>query len=145
MPASLSQIRAWSTEHLTNAASYWITTANQWENTFLQMRNQSHTIAWQGDGGDGLRQRTGADLSIVSGKADQLRQAAGIARNGASQSAACRPQGRANPPTRWRPGWRRLLVVWAPLLLAPCPSDLLDGKHHGKHDEGPVPPSEVVG
>jgi hypothetical protein len=88
MPATLSQIRAWSTEHLVDAASYWTTTADQWEDVFLQMRNQSYSIAWQGAGGDGLRQRTGADLPIVNAKADQLRQAAGIARSGASEISA---------------------------------------------------------
>jgi hypothetical protein len=86
--ASLSQIRAWSTEHLVDAASYWTKTADQWEHVFIRMRNQSYSIAWKGDGGDGLRQRTGADLPIVSSKADQLRQAAGIARNGASEISA---------------------------------------------------------
>lgn len=84
MAVTLSQIRAWSTDHLTNAAGYWTQTADRWEDTFLTMRNQSHAIAWQGAGGDALRQRTGADLTLVSGKADQLRQTAGIARSGAS-------------------------------------------------------------
>nr|WP_246541020.1 hypothetical protein [Mycobacterium spongiae] len=88
MPLTLSQIRAWGTEHLVNAASYWNKTADQWEDVFLRMRNKSHTIAWKGAGGDGLRQRTSTDLSIVSGKADQLRHAAGIARHGASDIAA---------------------------------------------------------
>lgn len=88
MAPTLSQIRAWSTEHLANAASYWTKTADQWEDTFLQMRNQSHSLPWRGAGGDALRQRTGADLSVVSGKADKLRQAAGIARNGASDISA---------------------------------------------------------
>ena len=83
MPAALSQIRAWSTEHLIDAATYWGATADRWEDAFLQMRNQSHAIAWHGAGGDGLRHRTGADLSVVSAKADQLRRAAGIARTGA--------------------------------------------------------------
>ena len=59
-------------------------TADQWEDVFLQMRNQSHSLPWRGAGGDALRQRISADLSVVSGKADKLRQAAGIARNGAS-------------------------------------------------------------
>lgn len=84
MVATLSQIRAWSTEPLTSAASFWSKTADQWEDVFLTMRNQSYGLTWQGAGGDGLRQRTSADLSTVSRKADQLRQAAGIARNGAS-------------------------------------------------------------
>lgn len=70
MAVTLSQIRSWSTDHLTNAAGYWTQTADRWEDTFLTMRNQSHAITWQGAGGDALRQRTGADLTLVSGKAD---------------------------------------------------------------------------
>ena len=88
MPATLSQIQAWSTEHLIDAAAYWTQTADRWEDAFLTMRNQAQSIVWHGAGGDALRQRTGADLSVVSGKADQLRQAAGIARNGASDISA---------------------------------------------------------
>lgn len=88
MPATLSQIEAWSTEHLIDAAAYWTQTADRWEDAFLTMRNQAQSITWHGAGGDALRQRTGADLSVVSGKADLLRQAAGIARNGASDISA---------------------------------------------------------
>lgn len=88
MPATLSQIEAWSTEHLIDAAAYWTQTADRWEDAFLTMRNQAQSITWHGAGGDALRQRTGADVSVVSGKADQLRQAAGIARNGASDISA---------------------------------------------------------
>ena len=88
MPATLSQIRAWSTEHLIDAAGHWSKTADQWEDAFLQIRNQSYAIDWKGAGGDGLRQRTSADLPIVGAKADLLRQAAGIARNGASEIGA---------------------------------------------------------
>ncbi len=80
---TLSQVRAWSTEHLIEAASYWTKTADQWEEIFLQMRNQSHMLVWEGAGGDALRERTGADFAVVSAKADQLRQAAKIARDGA--------------------------------------------------------------
>lgn len=43
--ATLSQIRAWSTQHLTDAAGYWSKTADQWEDTFLTMRNQSRSLA----------------------------------------------------------------------------------------------------
>ncbi|MEY8015189.1 hypothetical protein [Mycobacterium servetii] len=88
MPATLSQIQAWSTEHLIEAAGYWSRTADRWEDVFLTMRNQSHAITWHGAGGDGLRERTGADLAIVSGKADQLRRAAAIARDGAGDISA---------------------------------------------------------
>lgn len=78
----------WTSRKVDRAASYWNTTADRWEDAFLTMRNHSHTNTRQGDGGDGLRQRTTADLTTVSGKADQLRQAAGIARNGASDISA---------------------------------------------------------
>lgn len=88
MPATLSQIQAWSTEHLIDAATYWTQTADRWEDAFLTMRNQAQSIIWHGAGGDALRQRTAADVSVVTGKADQLRQAAGIARNGASDISA---------------------------------------------------------
>lgn len=92
MAVTLSQIQAWSTAHLTDAASYWTKTADQWEDAFLTLRNQSHSVAWQGAGGDSLRQRTGADLTVVTGKADKLRQAAGIARSGASDISAAKQQ-----------------------------------------------------
>lgn len=84
MAVTLSQIRGWSTAHLTDAAGYWSQTADRWDDTFLTMRNQSQSIPWKGAGGDALRQRTGADYTFVSGKAAELRQAAGIARSGAS-------------------------------------------------------------
>lgn len=52
------------------------------------MRNQAQSSTWHGAGGDALGQRSGANLSVVSGKADLLRQAAGIARHGASDISA---------------------------------------------------------
>lgn len=83
MVPTLSQIQAWSTEPLIEAASYWTKTADQWEDVFLQIRNQSHILLWEGAGGEALRQRTGADVAIVVAKADQLRQASKFARDGA--------------------------------------------------------------
>lgn len=88
MLPTLSQIHAWDTEHLISAARNWAKTADQWEDAFLQIRNQSHAITWEGAGGDGLRQRTCADLAIVSAKADHLREAGKVARNGAGTIAA---------------------------------------------------------
>lgn len=55
------------------------------------MRNQSQSVTWHGAGGDALRQRT-ADYTLVSGKAAKLRQAAGIARNGASDISSAKQQ-----------------------------------------------------
>lgn len=53
MLPTLSHIRAWDTEHLIEAAYYWTKVADQWEDVFLEMRNRSHFIAWEGAGGDG--------------------------------------------------------------------------------------------
>ncbi|MBY0387402.1 MAG: hypothetical protein K2X56_04665 [Mycobacterium pseudokansasii] len=88
MLPNLSQLQAWDTEHLIDAAHYWSRTADLWEDVFLQMRNQSHTIVWDGAGGEALRARTGGDLVIVTARADQLRQAAVIAREGAGTIGA---------------------------------------------------------
>lgn len=68
--------------------AYWTQTADRREDAFLTMRSRAQSITWHDAGGDALRQRTGADLSVVSGKADLLRQAAGIARNRASDISA---------------------------------------------------------
>lgn len=88
MLPTLSQIRAWDTEHLILAANHWSQTADQWEDAFLTMRNQSHSIVWQGAGGEGLRQRTRADQPVVSSTADQLRDATAAARDGAGTISA---------------------------------------------------------
>ncbi|WP_459971763.1 C2 family cysteine protease [Mycobacterium sp. MUNTM1] len=84
----MSQIQAWDTQHLVDAAAYWNKIADHWEDVFLQVRNQSVSLPWRGAGGEALRQRTGADLPIVSRHADQLREAAAIARNGAGDVSA---------------------------------------------------------
>ncbi|GAB2993491.1 hypothetical protein [Mycobacterium bourgelatii] len=83
MLPTLAQLRAWDTDHLINAANYWTDTADQWEEVFIQLRNEAHSVAWSGAGGDAIRERTTADLSIVDGKVTQLRNAAALARAGA--------------------------------------------------------------
>ncbi|WP_310784294.1 hypothetical protein [Mycobacterium sp. Z3061] len=88
MLPTLSEINAWDTQHLIAAARHWTTAADQWECVFLQVRNEAHFLMWQGAGGEGLRQRTRDDLSIVSADADQLRQASAIVRDGAGSIGA---------------------------------------------------------
>ncbi|CAM3050917.1 hypothetical protein BST27_14890 [Mycobacterium intermedium] len=85
MLPTLSQLRAWDTEHLINAANNWTATADQWEEVFIQIRNQAHSVAWSGAGGDALRDRTTADLSTVDSKVAQLRNAAALAHTGAGE------------------------------------------------------------
>ena len=88
MPPTLSQLQSWDTDHLANAAAYWTATAERWEDAFIQMRNQAHAIEWEGLGGDAVRTRTSGDLAVVTGKTNQLRNAAKIARIGASNISA---------------------------------------------------------
>lgn len=88
MVPTLSQLRSWDTDHLINAATYWTNTANRWEDAFTTVRNQANTMGWEGQGGDALRARTGDDLAAVSAKADLLRNAAKVARTGASNISA---------------------------------------------------------
>lgn len=92
MPPTLSQLETWDTDHLIDAATYWTKTADQWDDAFTQMRNQSHAMGWEGVGGDALRTQTTGDLATVSAKADQLRKAAQIARTGASNISAAQRQ-----------------------------------------------------
>lgn len=85
---TLSQIHGWDTDHLSSAAEHWSGTADRWESAFAEMHQQAHTVSWEGRGADALRERATADKTVVAGQADQLRQAAGIARQGASDISA---------------------------------------------------------
>lgn len=88
MPPTLSQLRAWDTEHLINAATFWTQTADQWEDSFAQIHNLAQTLGWEGHGGEALRTRTSSDLATATAKTDELRHAAQIARTGASDISA---------------------------------------------------------
>lgn len=87
---TLSSIQAWDVDHLTQAADYWDSTADRWEAVSAQVWQQSHGLGWEGRARDALVERTTADKTIVMGKADQLRQAAKIARRGAGDIDAAR-------------------------------------------------------
>jgi hypothetical protein len=92
MVLTLSQLQAWDTDHLINAAAYWTNTADRWHDTFTQVNSQAHAMEWEGRGGDALRTRTGGDLATVSAKADVLRNVAQVARTSASNISAAKRQ-----------------------------------------------------
>jgi hypothetical protein len=77
---TLSQIEAYSTDHLVDAADHWDSLADRWENAHWQVRNQAHVLDWQGAAADALRARTVSDYTIANGQADQLRSTSRIAR-----------------------------------------------------------------
>lgn len=87
---SLSELLAWPTEHLTEAAVHWTATGERWYEVFTQIRQDSLSVDWKGNGADALRNRTYADEVRVSGLVDQLHEAAKVARACASDLYAAR-------------------------------------------------------
>lgn len=80
-----SQIEAWSTSHLTEAATDWRAAAAQSENAFDQHRQNISSpggTTWEGDGKDAALDRASADCSVVGSQADALREAADLAESG---------------------------------------------------------------
>jgi hypothetical protein len=81
---SLSEVRAYTTDHLTDAAQYWEHIADRWEDTTWAVNNQALALDWEGQGYEALKARTNADHLATARHAEKLRDAAGIARNAAS-------------------------------------------------------------
>ena len=51
MIPTLSQVQAWDTTHLDEAAQHWETTADLWEHTFTRIHQESQApggTVWQG-------------------------------------------------------------------------------------------------
>jgi hypothetical protein len=83
-----SSIQAWDVQHLTDAADHWEGTADRWETASLQVWQESHGLNWEGQAREALVERVTNDKTIVMSKADQLREAASIARQGAGDIGA---------------------------------------------------------
>jgi hypothetical protein len=79
----LSQLLAWPTEHLTEAADYWETIGERCYGVTNQVWRDALSIDWQGNTADALRTSTHADMMTTSAVADQLQAAAKVARSGA--------------------------------------------------------------
>jgi hypothetical protein len=82
---SLSQIQAWDTAHLAEAARSWGMTAEKWEDTFtLAARQMSEPggVIWRGDAADAAQRRADGDAAKVRGMAAALRNAAAAACGG---------------------------------------------------------------
>jgi hypothetical protein len=80
----LSQVLAYNTDHLIEASAHWEALADQREEVFGAVHNEARTLPWEGLGADALHQRTDADYNTALESAGNLRQAAMIARDGAS-------------------------------------------------------------
>lgn len=90
---SLSQIRAWSTNHLESAALKWKRTADTWEQAFTAIHREAVApggTTWLGLAADAAALRTGMDQAVVTRAADTLQAAAKVARCGADDITAAR-------------------------------------------------------
>ena len=74
MVPTLSEIQAYTTDHLIDAADHWDGLADRWEDAHWQVRNQAHVLDWQGAAADALRARTRSDYTVAGGQADQRYQ-----------------------------------------------------------------------
>ncbi len=87
---SLSELLAWPTEHLTQAAAHWQDSGARSYDLFDRIWRDSRSIDWRGAAAEGLHIRTFSDKVTVSRVQDQLEVAAQVARVGASELFAAR-------------------------------------------------------
>ena len=90
---SLSQIRAWDTDHLVDAATTWRATADQWQESFSQVVSHMPApggIPWEGPGSEAAQLRASTDAIKVSELADSLRRASTVTGHGADEIHATR-------------------------------------------------------
>lgn len=87
---SLSQLFAWSTEHLTDAAERWEVVAERNYGLANQVWQDASSVDWQGHAADALRTATHSDMIATGAAADQLQTAAKVARSGASDLCTAR-------------------------------------------------------
>jgi hypothetical protein len=87
---TLSQLLTWPTEHLTEAADQWEAIGGRSYEVANSVWQDALSIDWQGDAADALRTATHADMLTTSSVADQLYEAAKVARSGASDLHAAR-------------------------------------------------------
>lgn len=79
------ELRAYSTDHLTDGARHWENTADNWEAVYVRVRNGLHSIGWEGDAADAAMVASHTDLSKVLGHVDHLRATAKLATQAADE------------------------------------------------------------
>jgi len=87
---TLSELLSWDTEHLTEGADYWERTANRWDSAFAEAEQQIRASRWEGEAFGAATERAYADKVRVGNVADDLREGARTARQGASDVSAAR-------------------------------------------------------
>jgi hypothetical protein len=86
----LSDLLAWPTDHLTEAASHWEAAGDRSYGVAHRVWSDALNVDWQGEAAKTLRAETHADLITTSAVVDQLQEAAGVARSGAADLSAAR-------------------------------------------------------
>ncbi|VAZ90525.1 hypothetical protein LAUMK35_01306 [Mycobacterium pseudokansasii] len=87
---SLSELLAWPTDHLTEAADNWVAVGGRCYGVANQVWRDVLAVDWQGAAADALRTETDDDMMTTSAVVDQLHEAAKVARSGASDLFAAR-------------------------------------------------------
>jgi hypothetical protein len=87
---NLSQLLAWPTEHLTQAAESWESIGGRCYELASQVWQDALSVDWHGVAADTLRSTTHADMLTTSAAADQLQSAANVARSAASDLQSAR-------------------------------------------------------
>lgn len=88
-----SELEAWSTTDLADAAANWRTAAIESESAFDQHRQNIASpggTTWEGDAKDAALDRVTNDIGVVGSHGAVLREAAGIAENGAGDIEAAK-------------------------------------------------------
>ncbi|MEB3031297.1 hypothetical protein KV113_06965 [Mycolicibacter sp. MYC340] len=80
----LSELLAWTTDHLIAGATDMDATADRWETVFIGMSKDLRSAGWEGESATGARIRIASDHTQVSEGAEKLRAGATVARSGAS-------------------------------------------------------------
>ncbi len=73
------QVRAYTTDYLTDGARHWESTADNWESVYVRVRNGLQSIGWEGDAADAAMTASHTDLLKVGGHVDHLRATAKLA------------------------------------------------------------------
>lgn len=90
---SLSQVQNWEIDHLSQAATHWSNTADDWQNSFDRVAQQMPSpggFSWHGEGAESAQTRATADRAKVRGASDDLRVASAIARAAVNEITAAK-------------------------------------------------------
>lgn len=90
---SLSEVMAWSSAYLDDAATHWNNAANGWEDAYSQTYREAQRpggTEWIGLAADAAVEKVGSDRLIVVHAADTLREAARNAQSGSSRLSFAR-------------------------------------------------------